>query len=43
MPATPASLLEVPGLPAGPADIRLVVTDMDGTLLDDAMRLMTRP
>lgn len=24
------------GRPAGPADIRLVVTDMDGTLLDDA-------
>lgn len=39
MPATPASLLEVPGLPAGPADIRLVVTDMDGTLLDDAKRI----
>ncbi|MGW2741480.1 Cof-type HAD-IIB family hydrolase [Streptomyces sp. NPDC001450] len=39
MPATPASLLETPGLPAGSADIRLVVTDMDGTLLDDAKRI----
>ncbi|MFF8595369.1 Cof-type HAD-IIB family hydrolase [Streptomyces sp. NPDC015220] len=26
-------------LPAGPVDIRLIVTDMDGTLLDDAKRL----
>ncbi|MFJ9868062.1 Cof-type HAD-IIB family hydrolase [Streptomyces sp. NPDC101165] len=39
MPATPASLLETPGLPAGSADIRLVVADMDGTLLDDAKRI----
>ncbi|MGW2486396.1 Cof-type HAD-IIB family hydrolase [Streptomyces sp. NPDC001606] len=40
MPATPAPLLDHPaGLPEGPADIRLVVTDMDGTLLDDAKRL----
>ncbi|MFD5793573.1 Cof-type HAD-IIB family hydrolase [Streptomyces diastatochromogenes] len=39
MPATPASLLETPGPPAGSADIRLVVTDMDGTLLDDAKRI----
>ncbi|MFE1885388.1 Cof-type HAD-IIB family hydrolase [Streptomyces diastatochromogenes] len=39
MPATPASLLETPGQPAGSADIRLVVTDMDGTLLDDAKRI----
>ncbi|ANP50816.1 Cof subfamily protein (haloacid dehalogenase superfamily) [Streptomyces griseochromogenes] len=39
MPATPASLLETPGSPAGSADIRLVVTDMDGTLLDDAKRI----
>ncbi|MFC9930370.1 Cof-type HAD-IIB family hydrolase [Streptomyces sp. NPDC127190] len=39
MPATPAPLLDHPaGLPEGPADIRLVVTDMDGTLLDDAKR-----
>ncbi|MGW7418751.1 HAD hydrolase family protein [Streptomyces sp. NPDC054813] len=38
MPVTPASLLTTPGLPAGPADIRLVVTDMDGTLLDDQKR-----
>ncbi|MCD9879622.1 Cof-type HAD-IIB family hydrolase [Streptomyces guryensis] len=27
------------GLPVGSADIRLVVTDMDGTLLDDAKRI----
>ncbi|MER6472575.1 Cof-type HAD-IIB family hydrolase [Streptomyces collinus] len=39
MPATPASLLGTPTLPAVPADIRLVVTDMDGTLLDDAKRI----
>ncbi|MEU6556692.1 Cof-type HAD-IIB family hydrolase [Streptomyces sp. NPDC046915] len=39
MPATPASLLTAPGLPAGSADIRLVVTDMDGTLLDDDKRI----
>ncbi|MGW3209370.1 Cof-type HAD-IIB family hydrolase [Streptomyces sp. NPDC001135] len=39
MPATPAPLVHVPGLPAGPADIRLIVTDMDGTLLDDAQRI----
>ncbi|MFF7976930.1 Cof-type HAD-IIB family hydrolase [Streptomyces sp. NPDC007905] len=39
MPATPASLLNAPTLPAGSADIRLVVTDMDGTLLDDAKRI----
>ncbi|MFS4095450.1 Cof-type HAD-IIB family hydrolase [Streptomyces sp. AF1A] len=35
MPATPTTLLDAPGRSAGPADIRLVVTDMDGTLLDD--------
>jgi Cof subfamily protein (haloacid dehalogenase superfamily) len=39
MPASPAPLLDTPDLPAGPADIRLVVTDMDGTLLDDAKRI----
>ncbi|MFD9094808.1 Cof-type HAD-IIB family hydrolase [Streptomyces collinus] len=39
MPATRASLLETPAPPAVPADIRLVVTDMDGTLLDDAKRI----
>ncbi|MFC9279769.1 Cof-type HAD-IIB family hydrolase [Streptomyces collinus] len=39
MPATPASLLQAPAPPAVPADIRLVVTDMDGTLLDDAKRI----
>lgn len=39
MPATPTPLLDAPGLPAGPADIRLVVTDLDGTLLDDAKRI----
>ncbi|WP_330281486.1 Cof-type HAD-IIB family hydrolase [Streptomyces sp. NBC_00588] len=27
------------GLPTGSADIRLIVTDMDGTLLDDAKRI----
>ncbi|MFJ9815013.1 Cof-type HAD-IIB family hydrolase [Streptomyces sp. NPDC101151] len=39
MPATPASLLDVPAPPVGSAGIRLVVTDMDGTLLDDAKRI----
>ncbi|MFI1761077.1 Cof-type HAD-IIB family hydrolase [Streptomyces sp. NPDC020800] len=39
MPATPASLLEAPGPTAPSAGIRLVVTDMDGTLLDDDKRL----
>ncbi|GGW48101.1 hydrolase [Streptomyces lucensis JCM 4490] len=39
MPVTPTPLLDVPGLPSGPADIRLIVTDMDGTLLDDAKRI----
>ncbi|OIJ99983.1 HAD family hydrolase [Streptomyces sp. MUSC 14] len=39
MPATPTPLLGTAGLPAGPADIRLIVTDMDGTLLDDAKRM----
>ncbi|MFF4394649.1 Cof-type HAD-IIB family hydrolase [Streptomyces sp. NPDC001480] len=39
MPATPASLLTTPGPAAGSADIRLVVTDMDGTLLDDDKRI----
>ncbi|MFG2602885.1 Cof-type HAD-IIB family hydrolase [Streptomyces sp. NPDC048514] len=39
MPATPTPLTDVPGPPAGPAGIRLVVTDMDGTLLDDAKRI----
>ncbi|WP_189819102.1 Cof-type HAD-IIB family hydrolase [Streptomyces olivaceoviridis] len=39
MPATPTPLLDASGLPAGPADIRLIVTDMDGTLLDDAKRI----
>ncbi|WP_317446518.1 Cof-type HAD-IIB family hydrolase [Streptomyces collinus] len=39
MPATPASLLDTPAPPADHADIRLVVTDMDGTLLDDAKRI----
>jgi Cof subfamily protein (haloacid dehalogenase superfamily) len=28
-----------PEPPAGPVDIRLIVTDMDGTLLDDAQRI----
>lgn len=39
MPSTPSPLLTASGLPAEPADIRLVVTDMDGTLLDDAKRI----
>ncbi|MFB7505270.1 Cof-type HAD-IIB family hydrolase [Streptomyces broussonetiae] len=39
MSATPTPLLDIPGLPAGPADIRLIVSDMDGTLLDDAKRI----
>ncbi|MFJ2720608.1 Cof-type HAD-IIB family hydrolase [Streptomyces sp. NPDC087437] len=43
MPSTPSPLLTTPE-PApetvtGPAGIRLIVTDMDGTLLDDAKRL----
>ncbi|MFE9313037.1 Cof-type HAD-IIB family hydrolase [Streptomyces sp. NPDC088353] len=43
MPSTPSPLLTTPE-PApeavtGPARIRLIVTDMDGTLLDDAKRL----
>ncbi|MEU2062921.1 hypothetical protein [Streptomyces sp. NPDC013455] len=43
MPATPTPLLDASGPPAGPADIRLIVTDMDGTLLDDDMLSSTRP
>ncbi|WP_330336636.1 Cof-type HAD-IIB family hydrolase [Streptomyces sp. NBC_00557] len=39
MPALPTPLAGTQPLPAGPADIRLIVTDMDGTLLDDAKRL----
>ncbi|MGJ5751767.1 hypothetical protein FB563_7374 [Streptomyces puniciscabiei] len=39
MPVTPTPLLDTPGPSAGPADIRLIVTDMDGTLLDDAKRI----
>ncbi|MEU0335465.1 Cof-type HAD-IIB family hydrolase [Streptomyces sp. NPDC006193] len=39
MSTTPAPLLDSSGPPAGPADIRLIVTDMDGTLLDDAKRI----
>ena len=39
MHATPASLADVPAPVTGSADIRLVVTDMDGTLLDDAKRV----
>ncbi|MGW9029270.1 Cof-type HAD-IIB family hydrolase [Streptomyces sp. NPDC055722] len=34
MSATPSCLPTGPELPSGPVDIRLVVTDMDGTLLD---------
>ncbi|MEU7382855.1 MULTISPECIES: Cof-type HAD-IIB family hydrolase [unclassified Streptomyces] len=43
MPSTPSPLLTAsepaPGNLTGPAGIRLIVTDMDGTLLDDAKRL----
>ncbi|MEU5089367.1 Cof-type HAD-IIB family hydrolase [Streptomyces sp. NPDC021356] len=43
MSSTPSPLLTAPGDrpgdPAGPAGIRLIVTDMDGTLLDDAKRM----
>ncbi|WP_251095768.1 Cof-type HAD-IIB family hydrolase [Streptomyces sp. Caat 7-52] len=39
MPATPAPLLDPLAPHAGSADIRLIVTDMDGTLLDDAKRI----
>ncbi|QHC32411.1 Cof-type HAD-IIB family hydrolase [Streptomyces sp. HF10] len=39
MPAISTPLLDVPGPSAAPADIRLIVTDMDGTLLDDDKRI----
>ncbi|MFI9599913.1 Cof-type HAD-IIB family hydrolase [Streptomyces sp. NPDC052043] len=39
MPSTPSPLLTTPEPVTGPVDIRLIVTDMDGTLLDDAKRL----
>ncbi|POX45381.1 Cof-type HAD-IIB family hydrolase [Streptomyces sp. Ru72] len=39
MSATPACLLTDPELPSDPVDIRLVVTDMDGTLLDGSGRI----
>ncbi|WP_225079861.1 Cof-type HAD-IIB family hydrolase [Streptomyces sp. CoT10] len=43
MPSTPSPLLTTPEptpeAATGPAGIRLIVTDMDGTLLDDAKRL----
>jgi Cof subfamily protein (haloacid dehalogenase superfamily) len=39
MSTAPAPLMTTPGPPAGSADIRLIVTDMDGTLLDDAKRM----
>ncbi|MFF4212136.1 Cof-type HAD-IIB family hydrolase [Streptomyces sp. NPDC001796] len=39
MSATPACLLTAPELPSDPVDIRLVVTDMDGTLLDGSGRI----
>lgn len=41
MPYSPAPRPTAPELPAGPVDIRLVVTDMDGTLLDDAIPGLT--
>ncbi|MET7475282.1 Cof-type HAD-IIB family hydrolase [Streptomyces sp. NPDC005648] len=37
--SAPSPLLDASGLPATPADIRLIVSDMDGTLLDDAKRI----
>ncbi|EPD67014.1 Cof-type HAD-IIB family hydrolase [Streptomyces sp. HGB0020] len=39
MSTAPAPLPTTPDLPSGSADIRLIVTDMDGTLLDDAKRI----
>ncbi|MEU5095260.1 Cof-type HAD-IIB family hydrolase [Streptomyces sp. NPDC020996] len=39
MSSVPAPLLGTPGPCAGAAGIRLIVTDMDGTLLDDAKRI----
>ncbi|MFJ8362096.1 Cof-type HAD-IIB family hydrolase [Streptomyces sp. NPDC093984] len=39
MSATPACLLTASELPSDPVDIRLVVTDMDGTLLDGSGRI----
>jgi Cof subfamily protein (haloacid dehalogenase superfamily) len=39
MSATPSRLPTAPELPSGPVDIRLVVTDMDGTLLDGTGRI----
>ncbi|MER6420092.1 Cof-type HAD-IIB family hydrolase [Streptomyces sp. NPDC001137] len=39
MSSAASPFLAASGLPAGSADIRLVVTDMDGTLLDDAKRI----
>ncbi|MFJ9723850.1 Cof-type HAD-IIB family hydrolase [Streptomyces sp. NPDC101209] len=39
MTSAPTPQATVPDPPAGRADIRLVVTDMDGTLLDDAGRV----
>ncbi|MDF3301807.1 Cof-type HAD-IIB family hydrolase [Streptomyces tropicalis] len=38
MPSTPSTLTSLSGPCGAQADIRLVVTDMDGTLLDDAKR-----
>ncbi|WP_405866810.1 MULTISPECIES: Cof-type HAD-IIB family hydrolase [unclassified Streptomyces] len=39
MTSAPSPLRTADDLPTGSADIRLVVTDMDGTLLDDAKRM----
>jgi Cof subfamily protein (haloacid dehalogenase superfamily) len=39
MTSTPSPLLTAPDPAAGAPDIRLIVTDMDGTLLDDAHRI----
>ncbi|MGW2519680.1 Cof-type HAD-IIB family hydrolase [Streptomyces sp. NPDC001617] len=37
--SAPSPLLTTSDLPSTPGDIRLIVTDMDGTLLDDAKRI----
>ncbi|MCW7941212.1 HAD family hydrolase [Streptomyces hygroscopicus] len=39
MSAPPSCLVTTPELPGGPVDVRLVVTDMDGTLLDATGRI----
>jgi Cof subfamily protein (haloacid dehalogenase superfamily) len=39
MSSAPSPLVNAPGPPLGSVDIRLIVSDMDGTLLDDAKRI----